>query len=284
MNRWLREPLLHFLLLGAALFAWYEWRGGGGGPGSTRIVVGSGQIEHLVAGFTRTWQRPPTETELKGLVDDWVREEIASREAMAMGLDRDDTVIRRRLRQKLEFLVEDAAGAVPPSEEELAAWLESHAADYAVAPEIALLQVFVNTERRGAAAAAEAERILAELRRRGEAGSIAELGDTSMLPQEMSRAPQEQISRVFGEAFAEAVAKAEVGRWVGPVPSVFGLHLVFVRERREARRPELDEVRAQVERDAVSAARRDELAERYAALLAKYTVVIESQPPEAAPQ
>ena len=185
MKRWLREPLLHFLLLGAALFAWYEWRGGGGGPGSTRIVVGSGQIDHLVAGFTRTWQRPPSEAELKGLLDDWVREEIASREAMAMGLDRDDTVIRRRLRQKLEFLLEDAAAAAPPTDAELRAWFESHAADYALAPEMALRQVFVNVEKRGAAAPSEAQRLLAELERRGGSSPIDTLGDASMLPQEI---------------------------------------------------------------------------------------------------
>ena len=149
MKRWLREPLVHFLVLGAALFLFYEWRGGGGGPGSSRIVIGSGQIEHLAAGFARTWSRPPTEAELKGLIDDWVREEIATREAMAMGLDRDDTVLRRRLRQKLEFLVEDAAAAAPTTDAELEAWLGEHADSYAVPPEITLRQVFVSPERHG---------------------------------------------------------------------------------------------------------------------------------------
>ena len=277
MKRLLREPLLHFLLLGAALFLWYALRGGGGGPGSTRIVLGSGQIEYLVAGFTRTWQRPPTEPELKGLLDDWVKEEIASREAMAMGLDRDDTVIRRRLRQKLEFLLEDAAGAVAPTEAELAAWLESHAADYALAPEVALRQLFVSTERRGAGAEGEARRLLAEVGRRAAGAPLDDLGDASMLPQQIDLTPADQISRVFGEEFARAVAEAEVGAWSGPIASSFGLHLVFVTERRAARQPALAEVRPQVERDAVAAARRDQLAHLYDSLLAKYTVVIESQ-------
>lgn len=280
MKRLLREPLLHFLLLGAALFVWYEWRGGGGGPGSTRIVLGSGQIEYLVAGFTRTWQRPPTEPELKGLLDDWVREEIASREAMAMGLDRDDTVIRRRLRQKLEFLLEDAAGSVAPTEAELAAWLESHPADYALAPEVALRQIFVSVERRGAGAAAEAKRLLAEVGRRGADAPIDDLGDASMLPQQVDLTPTDQIARVFGEEFAGGLAQAEVGAWSGPLASSFGLHLVFVTERREARQPTLAEVRPQVERDAVGAARRDQLAHLYDSLLAKYTVVIEPRPAE----
>ncbi len=105
-KRLVREPLVHFLAIGAALFLFFAWRGGG--AASDRIVVTPGRIEHLVAGFTKTWQRPPSDDELKALVDEFVREEIATREAAAMGLDADDTVIRRRLRQKLEFLVEDS--------------------------------------------------------------------------------------------------------------------------------------------------------------------------------
>jgi len=127
LKSFLREPLLHFLALGAALFLYFHWSGGGSGAEGTRIVITPGRIEHLTAGYTRAWRRPPTDAELKGLIDDWVREEIAVREAMAAGFDRDDTVIRRRLRQKLEFLVEDAAAAAPPTDDELQAWLAAHA-------------------------------------------------------------------------------------------------------------------------------------------------------------
>src|SRR3972149_5681562 len=110
-----REPLVHFLAMGALLFLFFEWRGGSG-PGSSRIAIAPGLVEHLASGFARTWQRPATDAELKGLIDDYVKEEIATREAVGMGLDRDDTIIRRRLRQKLEFLVEDAASSSPPPE------------------------------------------------------------------------------------------------------------------------------------------------------------------------
>ena len=111
----LKEPLLHFVVIGAALFLWFEWSGGGSGAASQRIVLSSGQIGHLAVGYGKTWQRPPSDAELKGLIDDWVREEIAVREAMAAGLDRDDTVIRRRLRQKFEFVAEDESSASPPT-------------------------------------------------------------------------------------------------------------------------------------------------------------------------
>jgi len=137
----LREPLLHFLAIGAALFLYFHWSGGGSGPGSSRIVLTARQINQLAAGFAKTWQRPPTEVELKGLADDWVREEIAVREAMAMGLDRDDTVIRRRLRQKLEFVVEDVVAAAPPTEQELQAWLAGHADAFRLEPQAEFSQV-----------------------------------------------------------------------------------------------------------------------------------------------
>jgi hypothetical protein len=128
-GRWWQEPLVHFLVLGALLFVAFD-RWGAGGAGTSRIVVTPGQIDAMASGFARTWQRPPTEEELKGLLDDHVREEIATREAMALGLDRDDTVIRRRLRQKFEFIAEDSIDATPPTEADLQRWLDAHPADF----------------------------------------------------------------------------------------------------------------------------------------------------------
>jgi len=275
LRRLLREPLVHFLLLGAALFAWYAWSGGGTGPGSNRIVLTSGQVDYLAKGFERTWQRPPTEAELKGLIDDWVKEEIATREAMAMGLDRDDVVMRRRLRQKLEFLVEDVVDQAPPSDAELEAWLAGHADAYRSEPQVAFRQVYVSVDRRGEAAEAEARRLLAELERSGGEAPVAELGDRLMLPSELPLTDRREIAARFGEAFANAVVALAPGRWSGPVPSGFGLHLVFVTERVDGRLPSLAEVRPAVERDFAAERRRQQLATLYERLLEKYTVVIE---------
>ena len=166
MKSILREPLVHFLLLGGLLFLFFEWRGSGG-PTSSRIVITPGLVEHLASGFARTWQRPPTDAELKGLIDDYVKEEIATREAVGMGLDRDDTIIRRRLRQKLEFLVEDAASSAPPTDAELQAWLDEHPQSFRAEPQLAFRQVYVSPERRGASAATDAEKLLARLRAKG---------------------------------------------------------------------------------------------------------------------
>jgi hypothetical protein len=278
VKSFLREPLVHFLLAGAVLFGWYEWRGGGAGPGSTRIVLSSGQIESLAAGFARTWQRPASEAELKALIDDWVREEIAVREAMAMGLDRDDTVIRRRLRQKLEFLVEDFGAAAPPTDAELQAWFDAHAGQYRTETRIALRQVFLSRDRRGSAADRDARALLGRLAAAGADAPIGELGDPSLLPQEVELAPRSEIAGIFGGEFADGVEKAALGTWTGPVESGYGLHLVCVRERLEGGSPALAAVRPAVEREFLAERRTRQVAGMYEKLLARYTVVVVGRP------
>lgn len=274
LHRWLREPLLHFLLLGALLFALFEGLGGDRGVMSSRITVTTAQVQQLVAFFTRTWQRAPTETELKGLVDEYVREEIAYREAVAMGLDRNDTVIRQRMRQKLEFLAEDAASATPPTVAELQAYLDEHPDSFRVEPQAAFRQVFVDASR-GADAAARAGELLRELTVKGPDADIAELGDSIMLDPEQPLASATDIGRLFGPDFAARVVRMEPGRWQGPVESGYGLHLVLVRQRVEGRVPPLDEVRPLVERELLGERRREQLAALYDELLQKYSVTIE---------
>ncbi len=276
---WLREPLVHFLLIGAALFAFFSWTGGSGGPDSSRIVIGPGQVEHLAVGFARTWRRPPTPEELKGLIDDYVREEMATREARSMGLDREDTVIRRRLRQKLEFLVEDAAEAVPPTDAELQAWLDAHPQDYRLDPEVAFRQVFLSPDRRGDGMEADAQKLLRQLESLGPDADVARLGDSIMLPGDFDLAPLTVAARMFGNEFAGQLVEPELGSWVGPVPSGYGLHLVLVRERIEGREPELDDIRDAVARDLLTSRRKEQLETMYERLLEQYDVVIDMPEP-----
>jgi hypothetical protein len=279
----LREPLVHFLLIGAALFLFFSWTGGSGGPDSSRIVIGPGQVQHLAVGFSRTWRRPPTAQELKGLVDDYVREEMATREARSMGLDREDTVIRRRLRQKLEFLVEDAAEAVPPTDDELQAWLETHPESYRREPQVAFRQVFLSPDRRGDDVESDAKDLLGQLESLGSDADIERLGDSIMLPSEFELAPLTVASRMFGSEFAGRLAELEPGRWAGPITSGYGLHLVFVRERIEGRAPGLDDVRDAVARDLLTSRRKEQLETMYERLLERYDVVIDMPDPEASP-
>ncbi len=277
MKSFLREPLVHFLLVGAALFGWYAWSGGGG-AGSNRIVLTSGQIESLAAVYAKTWQRPASEADLKALIDDWVREEIAVREAMAMGLDRDDTVIRRRLRQKLEFLVEDVSAAAAPTEADLQAWLAAHPERYRTEDLLELRQVHLSRERRGPAAEADARALLARLEAAGAAAPIDDLGDPSLLPQELALQPVKQVARQFGDDFASRVAVLPPGRWAGPVESAYGLHLVLLIRRVEGSVPPLAAIRPAVESDLLAARRKRQLDAMYDRLLAKYRVVIEGRP------
>ena len=271
-----REPLVHFLLIGAALFLLFEWSGGAGTDGGP-IVITRGQIDHLARSFEIVWLRPPTDEELKGLVDDYVREEVAIREAVAMGLDRDDTIIRRRLRQKLEFTVEDAIEAHPPTDEDLMLWLEKHPESFRSEPAISFRQVYVSRDRRGESADEFALRLLDDLARAGAEASIEALGDPLMLPQEVPLSPPLDVARIFGEDFTSRVFALEPGRWQGPIESGYGLHLIWVSERVGERLPALAEVRDAVEREFLSARRKAELEATYERLLSKYELVIEEQ-------
>ena len=281
LKRLLREPLLHFLLLGALLFLWSAWQGDGS-AGSSRIVVTRGVVEHLATSFARTWQRAPSALELKGLIDEHVKEEIASREAVAMGLERDDVIIKRRLRQKLEFLLVDDAPATPPGDAELSAWLKRHPEAFRTEAQLAFRQVLLRPDRRGANTAADAAKLLARLREAGPEVSTQNLGDASMLPAEAPLESVREVANAFGHEFAEALTKLPTGQWSGPVESSFGLHLVLVRERRDAAAAELAAVRPLVEREVLAERRKAELQALYERLLAKYSVRIESPGPQPA--
>jgi hypothetical protein len=277
LRRLAREPLVHFLLLGGLLFLFFAWRGGSGRAGSNHIVVTLGQIEHLASGFARTWQRPPTDAELGGLIDDYVKEEIANREAVAMGLDRGDAIVRRRLRQKLEFLVEYDSASSPPTDAELQAWWEAHPELLRTEPQVAFRQVYVSADRRGASTRAEAEELLAALRAGGPEVAIDGMGDPSLLPAEEPLGPLREVKRSFGEEFARKLAEIEPGRWSDPIESAYGLHLVLVRERVAAATPELASIRPLVERELLAERRESEIRAFYERLLEKYAVTIEEQ-------
>ncbi len=281
VKRLLRDPLLHFLLLGAALFLFSRWQGEANAAGEGPIVVSPARIESLAAGFARTWLRSPTRAELERLTADWVREEVAVREARAMGLEEGDTVVRRRLRQKLEFLAEGLAPAGEPADEELRAFLEEHEQEFRLEASYALRHVYVSRERRGDAAQADARALLIELERTGPAADISATGDALPLPEELEPTRAGEIAGLFGQGFADALAELEPGRWCGPLESAYGLHLVLVRERSEGRLPALEEVRAEVLRE-WEAARREELRDAfYARLLERHQVIVQwpEEPP-----
>ena len=277
MQRWLREPLVHFLAIGSLLFVVFHWSGRTTGSGSRRIVITPGQMDSIASGFARTWMRPPTEQELKSQLDEYAREEIATREAMAMGLDRDDSVIRRRLRQKFEFVVEDGIEAAPPTDAMLQQWLDAHAQAFRVEPIVSFRQVTFSRDRRGAHLEGDARAVLARLSSAGPTAPIDGIGDSQMLPSEL-RADRSEIARMFGDDFANSVVGINPGTWVWPVKSTYGFHAVFVSEREPGRQLTLAEVRAQVEREVTLERRREQLAAVYGKLLDRYRIVMEKRP------
>jgi len=225
--------------------------------------------------FEKRWRRAPTPQELRGLVDAHVREEVLYREALALGLDRDDTIVRRRLAQKIEFLLEDLGGRAQPSEEDLRAFLAANPERFREPARLTLSQVYVSTEARGESARRYAEQILVVLREESPEGDPRGQGDASPLEHAYADVEPDGIARIFGADFAARVAPLPSGDWHGPIESGYGLHLVFVHRRSDARLPELAEVEQKV-RDEWSAVRRDEVNQAtYAELLEGYEVVIE---------
>jgi len=278
MKKLLKDPLLHFLLIGAALFLVFGLIKSPAGIEENRIVITSGDIEALQANFARTWQRPPTESEVSGLIEDRVRDEIAYREAVAMGLDQGDSVIRRRLRMKMELIVEDVAGLSPPTDEDLETYLAEYRESFRQQPQVSFIHVYLNSDKRGARVEDDAREVLARISAAGIDADPESYSDPSMLPKELPLYYIKDIGRLFGVDFSRQILEVKPGAWTGPVWSSYGLHLVYVRERIEGRDPKLDEVRKEVERE-WSAMRRKEFKQAtYKKLRERYTVIIEETP------
>jgi hypothetical protein len=278
MKRLLREPLVHFVVLGAMIFCGYSLlnRDGVSAPG--RIVITQGQIDAMMVGFTRTWQRPPTREEMAGLIRDRVQEEVYYREALALGLDRDDVVIRRRLRQKMEFVSHDPVANAEPSDEELQAYLKAHAGAFTTGPRFSFRQVYLNPQRHGRNLARDAQRLLVRLRQAGPRVPAELSGDSLMMEPSFDGASKREVTSLFGEKFAAALEDIPTGQWQGPVKSGYGVHLVFLSERAQSGLPPLAEAREAVRRQWADAQQRAAADRFYQELLRKYVVTIEAQP------
>lgn len=280
MKRLLREPLVHFLLLGAAIFALFSFVSGREEVPRDEIVVSAGKVTHLAVLFERTWGRAPSRAELQGVVDDFVREEVAYREAMAAGLDLDDTIIRRRLRQKVEFLAEDFARQTEPTDAELAAYLAEHPEDFRVEPRVAFRQVYLNPETRGGSLEAEVRELLAALN--GDpALDAATVGDRTLLHHGYADASARDVANLFGSQFAASLFGLPPGVWHGGIESSYGVHLLRVDVRTDGRVPELAEVREAVRREADNVRREEAIEEFYREMLGRYEIRIEWPEPGA---
>jgi hypothetical protein len=267
MRTFLREPLVHFFFLGAAIFGLFAAVNDSPPPVAANVLeVTEADARRLVAEFEATWRRPPTTAELDHMIGQLVREEVYVREALALGLDRDDTVIRRRLQTKMEFLTESGAEAVQPDEATLRAHLEANPDRFAEPPLVAFEQILLD-ERIGAE---EVERVEARLNRGIDPGEATR---PTLLPPVFRLSPVQVVDRTFGTGVFDTLRALPVGTWVGPVETAFGRHLVRVTERREARLPPMSEIRARVEQDWRAEFTAHLREERLNALLGRYEVV-----------
>ena len=285
--RILREPLFHFLLIGAALFAIYHYlppaapaltpqplqaAAPAGQAPSRQIVLSFDSLARLATVFQSQWGRDPTPKELDRLVEADVQEEILYREGLAMGLDKDDEIVRRRMAQKMQFLAENVAAAHEPSDAELKIWFDQNQKQFVASARTSFRHFDISPDRRGANARSDAEKALVELNSQPENARFA--GADPFMFQDFYRdKTSEYLSKEFGPAFAAAVEKLPSGSWQGPVESGFGWHLVYVDTVIPARAPSFDEIIADVKQAWLSDQKARAVKKANDDLRAKYTVL-----------
>ena len=249
----LRDPFLHFLVVGVFLFGGYELinRGETNPPATDPVHIGEGDIRWLQGTFANQWQRPPTEDELRGLVAGFLEEQLFAREAQALGLDQNDTIVRRRLAQKLEFLIDDASRIVEPADAELRRFYDANAERFRAEARVSFTQLFFNPEKRQHAEA-DARAALVSISGTS-ADDAAAMGDPTLLENEFHEVDEQIVSKMFGADFARAIFSLKPGSWAGPVKSGYGVHLVRLTDLRPATLLSFEQVRPKVlERDADS--------------------------------
>jgi parvulin-like peptidyl-prolyl isomerase len=268
----IREPLVHFLLLGVAVFGIYSLTDQSPATADGEVIeVGQGELGQLFETFSRTWQRPPTEAEFANLVDGRIKEEVFYREAEKMGLDRDDTLVRRRMQQKMEFLLEPSAEELTPKDGELEAYLAANAKKFRTGEKLAFRQIFFDGNGSPDSAVQRARKARAEFA--GPAHNSEEpIGDPTLLPERMELTEADAVAGVFGEEFAGALKLVPQGEWFGPLNSSFGVHLVRVDQKVEGYTPPLADVEKAVRLDWESAKRAEIAARRYDDLKKRYHV------------
>jgi PPIC-type PPIASE domain len=270
----LGEPMLHFLLIGIALFGIYQ-RGSPGDSGGRRIVITQGVVNDLVTQHLAARGRQPSTTELNHLVESYVRDEILYREGVRLGLERDDIVVKRRVRQKIEMITEEDASTGAPTDADLFAYLTANQARFVQPAILTFDQVFIGEFTSGPGVV-HAVAVTHEALRKG--ADPDKLGKPTLLPHRMTRTPADLVARDFGAFFAAALEKVPIGEWVGPIDSSFGAHYVRVSERTPAVVPQLSAVRDHVVREWENERRQRARNDAYTKMRSEYQVSIETTP------
>ncbi|MDH3332072.1 MAG: peptidylprolyl isomerase [Desulfobacterales bacterium] len=275
MKKWYKEPLLHFLVIGVVIFAVFSIANKEeAAVGGNKIVVSSAETERLSDAWSKRMNRPPTEIELQGLIEAFIKEEVYYREALALGLDQDDTIIRRRLMQKMEFLSNDLAELDQPDESALNKYFLENQEKYRLPAQISFTHIYFSIDKRGARALEDSKRVLTEL----DVPRAPERGDSFMMEYDFVKETPSEVARSFGSGFAEQLFTLETNTWQGPVASGYGFHLVRISEKIDARMPELASVIDKVRTDFMFEQRQKINKEIYEKFKARYEIVIEDVP------
>jgi hypothetical protein len=275
ITRLLREPLLQFLLFGFLLFVGYQGvhRDNRARGQTHRIELTTDDVEQIGLAWRAQGRAAPSPEEMRSLIDARVRDEILSREAVALGLDKGDTIVRRRLAQKMEFLFEDVAALQEPTKEELRAWFEAHTDRFTLPPRVTFRHLYFSPDRRGARARDDAARARAIVAGQSPDGGTG-VGDPFMFQDYYGDRAPDDVARTFGRSFARALFDLTPGTWAGPVESGYGWHLVWVDSLTPARVPAFDEVEPDVKTGWLEDQRATMRAAAFAAVRARYEVVL----------
>ena len=281
IKRWLREPLLHFLLIGAVLFAIYSYmnRGRMGIEPSKQIAVTLDDLRTMETYFESQWHRPPTPQEFQAMVEDKVREEVLYREGLAMGLDKDDTIVKRRMAQKMQFLAEDVAAAHEPSTAELKAWFDKNKDKFALPSRYSFRHLYFSPDKRGKNAQEDAAKALTKIAGQPEDTKLAaSLADQFMFQDYYGDKAPSAVAKEFGPQFAVALEKVKPGSWQGPIESGYGWHLVFMDTVIPGRIPAFEEIEPDAKTAWLAEQKATAWQKAYAEMRAKYTVLLSAPP------
>ncbi len=276
MKSFLREPLLHFLVVGTLLFVLYGYWGGKSENDKAQITVGSGQIERLKEAWKKQWRRAPTDQELRNLIEKHIEEEVLYREALAMGLEKDDTIVRRRLAQKMRFLIQDIADQGRPSAEQLKAFFEADRDQYRSPALVTFTHVYFSPDRRGPVVLTDAQAERDKLNSENVERAV-DRGDPFMLHHDYRQISRLEAARLFGREFADELFEIKPGRWHGPIRSGYGIHLVRIQDSIPARMPDLVEIEDRLRQDYMNSQRRKINEAAVNELKARYKIVIDKE-------
>jgi len=286
IKRLLREPLLHFLILGAALFAayaYFEPRLDMATAPARQIRLSQDELLQLGTAFQAQWRRPPDVQEFAAMAEDKVRQEVLYREALALGLDKDDEIVKRRMAQKMKFIAEDVAAAREPTSAELQAWFEKNQDKFRLPGRVSFRQLYFSPDRRGSGVKGDAEKALAKLSGQPEDAAIAaSLGDRMIFQDYYRDRTTEFLGKEFGPGFALGVSRQAPGAWHGPIESGMGWHLVFVDAVVAGRVPAFAEIEPDVKTAWLGEQKVLAWEKAYKAMRAKYVLLLPAPPDGAA--